>query len=135
MPNETGPLIADREFFRSLIQPDLESLSSLVADDFMLIDVMRGGEVTKEALLALLRSGQLRFEVIEPSESRARIYQGTAVVTGRTQMRVRFGDTSVEATSRYTHVFVQQQNQWRLVAAQGTQIVDEQSSAAEPSHP
>jgi hypothetical protein len=51
-----------------------------------------------------------------------RLYETTAVVTGRTRMKGRLGDAPFAASSRHTHVFVMQQGEWRLVAAQGTQI-------------
>jgi hypothetical protein len=88
----------------------------------MLIDVMGGSEIPKAMLLEVIRSGQLKFETIERLDSHVRLYQSTAVVTGSTQMSGRFGATPFTAHSRYTHVFVEQQSEWRLVAAQGTQI-------------
>ena len=93
-----------------------------MADDFLLIDVMRGDEITKTALLAAIGSGQLKFEAIDPADSRVRLYQSAAVITGRTRMSGRFVETPFSAHSRYTHVFIEQQGQWRMAAAQGTQI-------------
>jgi hypothetical protein len=125
MEEATGPLAAEREFFTALVEARPEVLDRVLADDFLLIDVMRGSEVTKPSLLAVIGSGQLRFEVIEPAEPRVRLYQATAVVTGRTRMSGRFGGTPFAALSRYTHVYVVQQGRWRLVAAQGTPIASE----------
>jgi Domain of unknown function (DUF4440) len=85
---------------------------------------MTGSEVKKLDLLAVLGSGQLKFETIQPVESQVRLYGITAVITGRTQMSGRFGETFFTASSRYTHVFVKEQSQWRLVSAQGTQIMN-----------
>jgi len=87
---------------------------------------MRGDEIAKAALVSVLGSGQLRFLAIEPVESRVRRYPGTAVVTGRTRMSGTFDGTPFTASSRYTHVYVQQDGRWRLVAAQGTQIPPEE---------
>jgi hypothetical protein len=87
-----------------------------------LIDVMRGAEVDKSSLRAAIESGSLKFETIEPAEVRVRLYPGTAIVTGRTQMYGRFGDVPFAARSRYTHVYVQEESQWRLASAQGTPI-------------
>src|SRR5262249_52715523 len=108
----------------------LEALDRVLADDFLLIDVMRGAEVTKASLLAVLASGQLRFQVIEPAEQRVRLYQATAVVTGRTRVSWRVGGEPLAALSRYTHVYVEQQGRWRLVAAQGTPIASESEQPA-----
>jgi hypothetical protein len=98
MENEQGPLAAERRFFTALTEGNLEDLEQVLAEDFLLIDVMSGSEIPRFALLEVLRSGQLRFEAIEPVEARVRLYG---------------------------HVFVEQQGQWRLVAAQGTQISGE----------
>ena len=124
MHDKSDPLAAEQQFFRSLIGGDVGALDRILSDDFLLIDVMTGSQVKKPDLLAVMRSGQLRFEAIEPVESQVRYYGITAVITGRTQMSGQFGETPFTASSRYTHVFVKDQNQWRLVSAQGTQIAN-----------
>ena len=124
MHNQSDPLAAEQQFFSSLIGGDVGALDRILGDDFLLIDVMTGSEVKKPDLLAVLGSGQLKFEAIQPAESQVRLDGITAVITGRTQMSGRFGETPLTASSRYTHVFVKEQCQWRLVSAQGTQIVN-----------
>jgi ketosteroid isomerase-like protein len=122
MEDEQGPSAADRRFFAALLEASLPKLEELLAEDFLLIDVMSGSEVPRAAMLEALGSGQLQFQSIEPAERRVRRYGSTAVVTGRTEMAMRFGDSAVTACSRYTHVFVEQDGRWRMVAAQGTPI-------------
>jgi ketosteroid isomerase-like protein len=117
-----NPLTADRRFFAGLIAGDVRSLDHILAEDFLLIDVMNGSEISKPAFLAAIGAGQIKFESIEPAENRVRLYQTTAIITGRTEMAGLIGGTSFAASSRYTHVFVDQQGEWRLVTAQGTQI-------------
>jgi ketosteroid isomerase-like protein len=119
------PMEVDRQFFRALINADLTSLERILTDDFLLIDVMQGSEITKPQLLGAMASGLVKFESIEPAETRARFYRTAAVVTGRTLMLGRAGDALFTAKSRYTHIYVQQVDQWRLANAQGTQIVGE----------
>ena len=125
MNDDSTPLQAEQQFFASLIGADVKGLDSILGEDFLLIDVMTGSEITKSALLAVLGSGQLKFETIDPLEQRMRTYGETAVVTGRTQMSGRFQENPFTASSRYTHVYVKAQPQWRLVSAQGTQITVE----------
>lgn len=122
MHNQSDPLATEQQFFSSLIGGDVGALDRILGDDFLLIDVMTGSEMKKPDLLAVLGSGQLKFEAIEPAESQVRLHGITAVITGRTQMSGRFGEMPFTARSRYTHVFVKERNQWRLVSAQGTQI-------------
>jgi len=117
-----NPLAADKRFFNALIAGDAQALDRILTDDFILIDVMSGSEITKPAFLAATGSGQVKFEAIEPADNRVRLYQTTAIITGRTQMKGRLGDAPFPASSRYTHAFVSQQNEWRLATAQGTPI-------------
>ena len=117
-----NPLAADKRFFNALIAGDVQALNRILADDFILIDVMSGSEITKPAFLAAIGSGQVKFEAIEPADNRVRLDQTTAIITGRTQMKGRLGDAPFAARSRYTHVFVSQQNEWPLATAQGTPI-------------
>jgi uncharacterized protein DUF4440 len=124
MKNELNPLVAEQEFFGALIAGKVEVLDRLLVDAFILVDVMRGGEITKPGLLAAVASGQAKFESIEPSEARVRRFGSTAIVNGRTEMRGRVGDTAFAVRSRYTLVYVEQQGRLRLASAQGTQIVD-----------
>ena len=125
MDDESSALPTERKFFASLNRADVQTLDSILAEDFLLIDVMTGSEITKSALLAVLGSGQLKFETIDPLEQRIRTYGETAVVTGRTQMSGRFQENPFTASSRYTHVYVKAEPQWRMVSAQGTQITGE----------
>ena len=115
-------LTADHLFFSALRARDAGFLDTLLTDDFLLIDVMSGSEVDRATLLELVGSGQLRFEMIHLLEARLRRYPGTAVVTGRTHMKAMFAGTPIDVSSRYTHVYVEQQGRWRLATAQGTQI-------------
>jgi ketosteroid isomerase-like protein len=117
-----NPLTVDKQFFAALVAGDTQALDHILVDDFMLIDVMKGSEITKPAFLAFIGSGQIEFESIEPAENRLRLYQTAAIVTGRTQMKGRLGDAPFAAGSRYTHVFVDQRGDWRLATAQGKQI-------------
>jgi hypothetical protein len=114
MHDQSDPLAAEKQFFSSLIVGDVGALDRILGDDFLLIDVMTGSEVKKPDLLAVLGSGQLKFEAIQPVESQVRLYGITAVITGRTQMSGRFGEAPFTASSRYTHVFVKDQSQWRV---------------------
>lgn len=119
---EQTPDSADQEFFTALTEANVGVLNRVLADDFVLIDVMSGSEVPKATLLNVVSSGQLKFETIERVEYRVRVYGITAVVIGRTEMGGHYNGQPFRVSSRYTHVFVDDSGHWRLVAAQGTQI-------------
>ena len=124
MKHEIDPLLAEQELFGALISGKIEVLDELLVDDFILVDVMRGAEISKPELLAAVASGQVRFEAIEPKGARVRKFGATAIVIGSTEMRGRAGDTTFAVRSRYTHVYVEQQGRLRMASAQGTQIVE-----------
>jgi hypothetical protein len=110
----------DRRFFNGLAgRPAV--LDELLADGFLLIDVFSGTEITKSALLTVIRSGELKFDKIKLIDQRVRCYDDSAVVTGWTRMQGRVGDESFEVSSRYTHVYAKLGDEWQLVSAQGTQ--------------
>ena len=124
MRDHSDPLETDRQFFLCLIDADLEALNRLLTDDFLLIDVISGSEIGKRALFSAMESGQLRFTAIELLEAKVRRHHSTAIVTGRTQLSGRFGDSQLDAHSRYTHVYIEQHGHWRLIAAQGTKVLE-----------
>jgi hypothetical protein len=117
-------LQVERKFFSALTEGDSTELDHLLSDDFLLVDVLTGSEITREMLLAALSSGQLKFENIDQIESRIRFYHCAAVATGTTRMSGQFADAPFVLLSRYTHVYSQQQDEWHLVSAQGTQIAN-----------
>jgi hypothetical protein len=123
MDPKLDPVATDRAFFAALISANLDSLDALLTDDFLLIDVLNGSEITKPMLLAAVGSSQVKFDAIEHVEGRTRMYAAsTAVVTGQAELRGRVGEAAFTASSRYTHVFVAQGGRWMLASAQGTQV-------------
>ena len=122
MHDANEPLDADRRFFAALLAGDAPALEELLTDDFVIIDVMSGSEHPRDAFIGAVRQAQVKFDAITPSEVHARTYPGTALVTGRTEMRGRFGDAPFTLRSRYTHVYILRQGAWRLAGAQGTPI-------------
>jgi ketosteroid isomerase-like protein len=113
---------ADRGFFSALTRGDAAALQALLVNDFVLIDVMRGAEVSKAELVAAVGGGALRFDAVEVVASRVRRYGAAGVVTGETRMSGRVGEARWSARSRYTHVFIERDGRWQLASAQGTAI-------------
>lgn len=117
----TGAERADDRFFAALVEADVAGLEALLADDFVLIDVVAGAVVERAAFLATVGGGQLRFGAIHVLERHTRRYADIAIVVGRTQMEGSLDGVRFEAASRYTHVLLRGEA-WQLVNAQGTPI-------------
>jgi ketosteroid isomerase-like protein len=118
-----NPLAVDNVFFAALLNADTETLDRILTDDFLLVEVMQGSEITKPVLLSAVASAQIKFHSIEPAEHRVRFYGGTAVITGSTHMKGSVGDNAFAVHSRYTHVYIWELERWRFVSAQGTPIL------------
>jgi hypothetical protein len=130
---DAGVLAAEDAFFAALLAADRPALDRLLAQDFLLIDVLAGQAVARAALLDLVGSGGLVFAQIErvPAQVSVRHRTGLSVVVGHTRMTMRVPGAELTTDSRYTHVYVLDGGRWRLLAAQGTK----QAEPVEPVQP
>jgi ketosteroid isomerase-like protein len=112
----------DDAFFAALLAADTDALDELLAQDFVIVDVVRGGITSRETFIAAIREALAEFSEIDVAERSIRSYGDAAVIIGRTRMRGKIADESFVVQSRYTHVVVSDGESWRLVSAQGTRI-------------
>src|SRR5262249_10559601 len=79
-------LACDEAFFIALLAADHELLGTILADDFLIIDVLSGQVARREELLGAISSGQLRFAELTrcAGERPVRLRASAAVVAGRT---------------------------------------------------
>ena len=120
--SEKRPDEVESDFFESLISSDVSRLRKIVSDDIVLIDVMSGSEVSGLELAEVLQSGHLRFNSIDRIGFKVRTYNGVAIITGQTVMAGAYEGQQFRINSAYTHVFVKENESWRMVSAQGTPI-------------
>jgi ketosteroid isomerase-like protein len=118
---ERDLIAIEHEFDRALGEANVNALDQILTSDWTLLDIT-GGVITKEPFLEALKSGDLKFISIVPDEIQVRIYIDSAVVTGRTEMNVRYMGQELTVQSRFTHVYLKSEGAWRMVAAQGTPI-------------
>ena len=116
----------DSDFFKALRAGDIPALESLLAENFLMVDVTSGSVHRRGGFLLAIAGGAVIFQEIKtfPEESVTRLTgPGTGIVIGRTA--ISFCGAAGAATglaSRYTHVFQADGANWRLVSAQGTPI-------------
>ena len=117
--------LAEDQFFHALLAGDVERIEELLAQDFLIIDVMSGGVADRTTFIAALRDRRLEFERMDLVERLTRHHGDTAIIVGRTDMAGTFEAASFAAASRYTHVLRREADgRWRLANAQGTRVVD-----------
>ena len=116
---------AEERFFDALAAGDVARIEDLLHEDFLIVDLMSGGVADRASFLAALRDRLVAFDRVQLVERAGRRHGDRAVIVGRTEMSGTFGGAPFAAASRYTHVLVRDgDDRWRLVSAQGTQILD-----------
>jgi ketosteroid isomerase-like protein len=117
-------LACEESFFNALLAADHQTLASILADDFVIVDVMSGQAARREDLLGAISSGELQFADVRQytDERTVRHRNSLAVVIGRTQMLIRYQGHEITAKSRYTHVYTRENARWHLMSAQGTPV-------------
>ena len=85
----------------------------------------------KAQLLKELKDGTMKFEAMDESDVKVRVYGDAAIVTGRLQAKVKRQGQEVGGLSRFTQVFVRQGGKWRCVATQVTRIAAPSSGSGE----
>ena len=111
------------EVFRTaMLDGDATALGSLLADDY--IGITASGTLqTKDNLLAELRSGKVRFTVLNISDRKIRFYGTTALVTCRAEIRGTTPEGAVSGFDRYTRVYVRQSGGgWKIVSFEASPI-------------
>lgn len=116
----------DDRFFAALLAADHEGLAMLLANDFVIVDVLSGGLNGRDALVEGLKSGALRFLAVERdlTQRRVLVREGAGVVVGRTRMTMEFQGSVGTVESRYTHVFAAADVEWQMLCAQGTPVTE-----------
>ncbi len=87
---------------------------------------MAGQVASRDDILGAIGNGDLRFVDVarDRGEVSMRVHDDVAVLVGRTRMRMDFLGNEASVSSRYTHVFVRDDERWRLMSAQGTPIAE-----------
>ncbi len=111
---------AQRERFDAMTHHDVAALDTLLDDG---LTYHSGGVLqTRQQFINTVKKQQLIYESITPSAVRVRVYDGLALATGRSQMRVRNSAGLNSFTVRFTEVYVRRDGRWLLTAWQAKRI-------------
>jgi ketosteroid isomerase-like protein len=110
-----------QEFNGALLAQDLDALSRIYADDYMLVRP-DGSVLSKQEVLSDLRDGGLIFRSIEIRDVNVRVYGQTALLTGDSRTATsRFGKEA-QAHVRLVAVYVAESGRLRLAHFQSVSL-------------
>ena len=113
---ESEVRMAERQRFDAMTSQDVASLDTLLDDG---LTYHSGGVVqTRQQFLNTIKKQQLVYESITPSAVKVRVYDGLALVTGRSAMRVRNSAGLNNYNVRFTEVYIRRDGHWLLTAWQ-----------------
>lgn len=103
----------------AVVSRDAAFVDRIWAEEFVYTGV-RGEVKNKADILAELKAGDLKFDLLKFDDVRVRIFGDAAVVTGRAITKGRSKQGEISGQFRYTRVYVKRKGAWQLVAFQGT---------------
>jgi len=108
--------LAEHERFEAMVNQNLTSLDTLLDDG---LTYHSGGVVqTRQQFMNTIRKQQLVYESITPSSVKVHVYDGLALATGRSEMRVRNSAGLNSYAIRFTEVYIRRDGHWLLTAWQ-----------------
>jgi hypothetical protein len=111
--------LAQRQRFDAMMKQDVVALDTLLDDELDYIHT--GGDLqSRSQFIYMIKKQTLVYESIAPSDVRVRVYNGLALSTGRSQMRVRSSAGISSFGIRFTEVYVRRDGRWLLTAWEAT---------------
>jgi len=120
-------LAAERVLCAAFEAEDGAALERGLSADFTLVD-SRGTVTTRADEVAALRTGAVRYGVFRNEGTKIRLHGDTAIATGVTHVEGAQGDTSFQASFRFTDTWVRQDGRWLLAASHASRLPGAESS-------
>lgn len=106
----------------AVLHGNFSAMDGLLADDYMAI-TPSGILQSKEQALAALRSGAMKFNSLELSDRKIRLYGTTALVISRAEVKGAGPEGEMSGSYRYTRVYVRDsRGVWRIVSFEANKI-------------
>jgi ketosteroid isomerase-like protein len=107
---------------KAILNADIAAMETLLADDYMAITAS-GMLQTREETLASLKSGSIRFTLLEISDRKVRFYGATALVTSLASVKGTNAEGDFSGNYRYTRVYVRNaRGDWKIVSFEVSRI-------------
>ncbi len=114
-------VVLNQLYDSALISSDTTLLNKMYAPEFT-YTTPEGQVRSKHQQLITIGTGGLKLDYGKSDEVDVKIYDSTAIVTGRFLGKGIFKENIIDVNERYTTVWVKKNGEWRLVKEQGTFI-------------
>lgn len=111
----------EEERNRAILAGDVATLDRLTSEDYTFI-TLKGEMRTKSEILQGFKSGSFKYESRSISDLQVRVYENTAIVTGRSIQKGSENGKDYSGDYRFTRVYVREHGRWLTVALQTTLI-------------
>lgn len=119
--SEQTVLNLSKKKFGWMIQMKFDSLQAALDDRLMFVH-SNGWSENKQEFIEDIKSGKLKYVDIQVSESSARVYPGTAIVTGKGKFTVQLDGNPLELNLFYTEVYVLKNKKWLLASRHSNRL-------------
>jgi ketosteroid isomerase-like protein len=110
----------ERKWNEAHLRGDTAALDDLWADE-LVVTVPKMQVMNKAQSLAIWRTGRMKFQRYETSDTAFRLFGEAAVVTGRLIRERNFAEKHIHEDWRFTKVYVRRQGKWRVVSWQASE--------------
>ena len=105
----------EAEWNAAHMRGDAAALDRLLSDDVVImVPGMR--VITKTDTVAMFTSGRMKFDKYDTSETTFRIFDNTAIVTGRLKRTRAIGGATVDDDWRFTKVYFRRADRWQVIS-------------------
>jgi hypothetical protein len=135
MAKQTTSPAADRkqlediqqQLIRAWVTRDRATIERVLAPDWMVTHV-DGRVASREEVLHDFDTGNNRLLEGQIDDLRVRLFEGFAIVNGRTRARGEYQGQKYDVTLRFTDVFVRRNHQWQAVVSHASRIATRESA-------
>lgn len=120
---ESAVIAAEQRLAAAHVTLDLEQISRLLHDDYIIIQP-DGRTETKEQVLASYRSGNRHWNAAHSDQLDVRFFGKTAVVVGRWTAAGQNGEERFDYSARFLALWVYEDGRWQNVASQSTELAE-----------
>ena len=113
---------ATQHWLDATVRADADALEGMLEPGYTFTHATTAMTDTREEWLESFRSGRRRYRSWEVSDLTVRLFDGTAIMTGRGHQEVVREDGIFNLHTSFTNVWVEQDGQWRLAVWQATLV-------------